>query len=540
MSNVKGNDIDDLFKRASEKYPLRTDSADWDKLAAALEKDPSFIVPPPNAEGDKRRRRRFFWLFILLPLGGLMYYISIGHNHQGITASTKKVSSQQTPAQQGAANPVQQGTANPVQPGATAQAPATTRTTSGPSASVGKEAASTSAGPAKQVSTREGITPAKQGIANPGQQGTANTAQQGPANPGQQKVTPKEPGAPVKTATGQLSPAPTVSSASTTSPASTGIASRTPVETITTTTGRDISGGQNHITAGNVHKNTPLSDKHDSRHVKNEPATTGEAVTGTAQERLTGNHLAVSQPPAAERVPSFSILNYQRAPTSGRGALDVTVKANNTVVSIKDSSKNKKTKNNHQRYLYAGLLVAPDLSTVKFQSVKGTGTTFGVLLGYQLSGEWAIETGAYYDHKKYYTDGEYFKGNYNPAYKLLNVDGACNMWEIPVNVRYNLHSGEKTKWFATTGLSTYLMTKENYVSTYMYNGNTWDYAWGQKKSSQYWFSIVNLSIGYEQKLGKIGNLRLEPYLRIPLRGMGSGSLPIMSAGLNVGITRRIW
>jgi hypothetical protein len=244
--------------------------------------------------------------------------------------------------------------------------------------------------------------------------------------------------------------------------------------------------------------------------------------------------------------PALSNLNWQRARIADGVALNVTVKVTNTTTTAKDSSNAKavsKKNNKKQSFFYAGLIVAPDLSMVKFQSVKGVGTTFGILLGYNINRKWAIETGAYLDHKKYYTDGEYFKQKYpNPNSTLKNVDGACNMWEIPVNVRYNLSSGEKTKWFATAGLSTYLMTHENYVSWYVDNsgGSPWNQPWETKKPSQYWFSVFNLSIGYEQKLGKIGNLRLEPYLRIPLSGMGSGSLPIMSAGLNIGITRKLW
>jgi hypothetical protein len=49
---------------------------------------------------------------------------------------------------------------------------------------------------------------------------------------------------------------------------------------------------------------------------------------------------------------------------------------------------------------------------------------------------------------------------------------------------------------------------------------------------------LNFSAGYEQYLGKLGSLRIEPYLRIPLAGMGTGNLPITSAGLNIGITRQ--
>jgi len=248
--------------------------------------------------------------------------------------------------------------------------------------------------------------------------------------------------------------------------------------------------------------------------------------------------------PIGDRDLSLSALKSPRARTTGDINLTVTVAARNSPVTVKDSSgakKNVQAKNKKESFFYAGLIVAPDLSTVKMQSVKGVGTTFGVLLGYQFNRRWAVETGAYLDHKKYYTDGEYFKQkNTNPSYKLLNVDGYCNMWEIPINVRYNLSSGPTTKWFAAAGVSTYLMTRENYISKIQTGTWTYDSPWDIKKPSQYWFSVVNLSVGFEQKIGRIGNLRLEPYLRIPLKGMGTGSLPIMSAGLNIGITRRIW
>jgi len=205
-----------------------------------------------------------------------------------------------------------------------------------------------------------------------------------------------------------------------------------------------------------------------------------------------------------------------------------------------DPAKPKKQKT---AYLYAGILGAPDISTVKMQSVKGIGSTFGVLVGYAFNPRWSIETGAYLDRKKYYTEGEYFnKSNLNLyGGTMLNADGTCSMWEIPLNVRYTFNPNGKTKFFATAGVSTYLMTKENY--TYAYQsalGWQGQKTYNNKNPSRYPFSIFNLSFGFEQRLGRVGSLRLEPYLRLPLEGIGTGKLPIMSAGVNIGITRRLW
>ncbi len=177
------------------------------------------------------------------------------------------------------------------------------------------------------------------------------------------------------------------------------------------------------------------------------------------------------------------------------------------------------------------------------QSVKAVGTTFGILGGYTFNPKWSLETGVYLDMKKYFTEGQYFsKKNVLPLryVNLLDVNGTCNMVEIPVNLRYNLSSGKSRKWFATAGLSTYLMSKEWYDYHYLSYGTPMDNAFTYRKPYHYLFSVLNMSLGYEQKLGRIGNLRLEPYLRVPLSGIGTGSLSIMSAGLNLGITRRIW
>ena len=308
-----------------------------------------------------------------------------------------------------------------------------------------------------------------------------------------------------------------------------------------------MTGKKNSRTRTRTHENTPEPT---------DPATTGASTSTstTVPDRLT-------TVPASASVPDRSAAS-DRLTASDRSAVPNRFEAAKTTISAKRATmppayavnipvKNipaaatpKKDKKKKPSFFYAGLLAAPDLSTVKMQSVKGMGTTFGLLLGYQLNAHWAIETGIYDDRKKYYTEGDYFDkskmGRLRYA-NLLNVDGVCNMWEIPINIRYNLNTSDRIRWFATAGLSTYLMTHENYDYQYNWNGGTtMTSSWQGANTSKYPFSILNLSFGYEQRLGKIGNLRLEPYIRVPLGGIGTGNLPIMSAGLNIGLTRKLW
>jgi hypothetical protein len=273
------------------------------------------------------------------------------------------------------------------------------------------------------------------------------------------------------------------------------------------------------------------------------PASQG-ATSGTpGAEQFNKIDITDIDPRLAAIADAFSLRNTPvtgpLARTAGPYALNINV----TAPAVKKDSTRSKPK--RPSYLYAGILAAPDLSTVKFQPTKGLGVTFGVLIGFAFNSHWAIESGVYVDRKRYYTDGEYFdtkKVHMPPNSYLENVDGTCYMWEIPLNVRYNFNPEGKTRWFATTGFSTYLMNREKYTYAYKYyNGtNTHTNTWDLKRPSQYPFSIIGISAGFEQRLGNIANLRVEPYVRIPLSGIGTGSLPIMSTGINIGFTRKLW
>jgi len=184
--------------------------------------------------------------------------------------------------------------------------------------------------------------------------------------------------------------------------------------------------------------------------------------------------------------------------------------------------------------LELGLMTGPDLSTVKFGPVYKTGYNFGVQVGYRFSNRWSVNTGVIYTKKFYKADSAdfHYKTNW-PNYKLRNVEGNCAMWEIPVNVRYDVSFNEKRRWFVSTGLSTYLMDKEDYV---LYYGNNWnnyimETSVNNDVNSNYIFSIVNLSAGMERSFGKRFSLQAEPYLKVPLKGLGMGSMRMTSYGV---------
>jgi hypothetical protein len=202
-------------------------------------------------------------------------------------------------------------------------------------------------------------------------------------------------------------------------------------------------------------------------------------------------------------------------------------------------------KNRKKRFaqkLYTTIVMGPDVSTVKSQKINHPGYSIGLLAGFQFNKRLSVESGILWDHKDYYSTGKHFNktGLGLPQHaKVLDVDGYCNMFEIPLNLKVNWVQRSNYNLFATSGISSYLMKKEEYDYSYEYYGTQYKYYKQYKNASRNWVSILNLSIGFEKKIGNAGSLRVEPYLKLPMKGVGIGELPIGSKGILVGFSRPI-
>lgn len=210
--------------------------------------------------------------------------------------------------------------------------------------------------------------------------------------------------------------------------------------------------------------------------------------------------------------------------------------------SAMQSRSNKKAGKVKSNYFYAGLAASVDLTFIKFQKTTTPGFNAGFVTGYRFNKKWQVETGLIIDKKNYYTHGDYFDKSQVPYLNyvdLKSVTGYCNMLEIPLNARFNFGEKKNHSWFASAGISSYLMKKEYYDYGYVYNGsyNHRDYTY--ETTEKDWLSVMNISGGYELRTGSKSYLRFEPYYKIPLKGIGKGSLPLSSAGINVALTRSI-
>lgn len=411
------DDMDELFRRAAQDYPLNTGGAAWEKVQKALEEPPAGGERPSG----RNNRRHLLWLLLLLPLP----WICTHDNDKG----AKGIS----------------------------QAPAATQEKSYP-----------------QVK----LTPSP--VAE------KNTA-----------ILPKS-----------ISGSPFTSSSTPTAAAS-------------------------------INSKAVLFTS--SRRAQN-PATVEEIQTGEAE--------GVMDKKESEGV----ALQPQRV-ESASGAIDesltVTEKKEESMAPAKEEAdtltaappaKPKEQAPRRPRF-YAGVVGGADLTSVEMQKVTKLGYDLGGVIGYAINERWSVEAGLLSSEKAYYSSGEHlYKAYLLPGTQLREAEGDCRMWEVPLVVRYRFHPEKQNGWFVSAGSSSYFMKKESYDYTYYYTatGQEVKRSRSYNSDSRHLFAAAQLSGGYSRRVGRALDVRIEPYLKLPLRKVGYYDLPLTSFGVHAGITKKLF
>lgn len=183
---------------------------------------------------------------------------------------------------------------------------------------------------------------------------------------------------------------------------------------------------------------------------------------------------------------------------------------------------------------FLGFGYAPDISMVGFSEVTKPGTNLSIILEYQLNRRWSINSGITYSKKNYTAKGEDYnppKGFWDYGFVPDMTEGYCEVIDIPLNIRYYFKPEKINRLFASTGLSTYLMLTEEYF--YQYKKNDPQHlvqSWSGKNENQHYFAIYNMSVGYQRAIGKRWFLEIEPFIKLPLTGVGFGRVDLWSTG----------
>ncbi len=219
---------------------------------------------------------------------------------------------------------------------------------------------------------------------------------------------------------------------------------------------------------------------------------------------------------------------------------------NKKLNSIKEDEvkKNKKIDIINKHGGYIGLIAAIDFSYVNSLTDNSAGFGLGVLFGYQFNRKISLETGLVVNKKKYYSEGKYFnmdkiKSTMPVGMHIKSLFTNSSIIEIPIKIKYDFIANNKSNVYVSGGISAYIMTKEknNYKATV--NGSEEQFFGLYNKTDYRLPGVANISFGYEHVLSKFLNIRIEPFFKIPLKGIGVGNLPVTTAGLQLSVTRSL-
>lgn len=182
------------------------------------------------------------------------------------------------------------------------------------------------------------------------------------------------------------------------------------------------------------------------------------------------------------------------------------------------------------------LAISPDYSSINFSSSDKSGINYGALVGYTFNNRWSVYTGVI-SSKKLYSSTE-IESSYSSggnSYPVEKLDGDCRILDIPINVYYNFFPERSLSLKAGVGFSSYLMLNETYVYCVDYYGTDTYYEQNVKGKNNEWFKVLNLSITAEKRLTNRLSAEVEPFVKVPLAGVGEGKVSLVSLGAFVNV-----
>jgi len=197
----------------------------------------------------------------------------------------------------------------------------------------------------------------------------------------------------------------------------------------------------------------------------------------------------------------------------------------------KKSSKKTLTTKNGNGFSFS-ISAGPDVSKAGSSKSGKTTLIYGAGIGYTRD-RLTLRTGIYASKKIYWAGPDDYKLSYSPspAVKFEGADANCDVIEIPVKLSYTFGLTNRSNWFAGAGLSSYLMKREKYIYTFKTATGTYPHLYEVKNENKHYFSVLSLSGGYTRQLNHILSISAEPYVEIPVTGIGAGKVHLNSGGI---------
>ena len=277
----------------------------------------------------------------------------------------------------------------------------------------------------------------------------------------------------------------------------------------------------------------------------NKLSTASSASDGsTGTDDLTSGVILVSSSNSVNGSSPREVSKYELPQIISTGIGVGLVKGNDSLLSRPNSQKSPVIqKSVHiNRSLNIGFTFGTDYTDAGGISNNQLSNNIGITLGYYVTNKLSVNTGLIYSNKFYWAPGHSQDrptntgigggvSTYAWAPDIEYINGSCNMYELPLTLRYDFARNDKTKFFVNVGASSYFLLKQTNIY-FIHNGSGRPAAWLSKDESQsnYWFGMGDLSFGLETDIGKGFSFQAEPFFRIPFQKMGVENLKMYSYG----------
>lgn len=488
MYPLSDKDLDRISREAAEQFAVEPHASDWDQLASRLEKE------MPVQKDDKKRRALWLLLILLLTCGGGLLWLLTGNGDATNGVATTTPSSQESIAKNNSTSETTKNT-DPTTSGTSKENSVAVN----PGEPVSSNSTSTEAATTETKATTSKETIASEPVKTEKEHVIAQSASAGKESLSTtKKMATKKALVSVKSKTAFLA---------TTSPNKNSVRIKT-------------KNKSKELLNSNTETNSSTAATANSSNVSN-------SAVGNSQTANPPASSSTDVIPATTLTPATTIdkTNSQQPKTTDSVAT-------NTVATANKKAPAKKGKPS-EKGLSFGLTAGFDYSRINNVGDNKPGYDLGLQVSYALNKRWSFNTGFILTKKNYTAKGEDFHPpkHYWTTYIALNdVEGDCQMWDIPLNIRYNLTTS-KTKWFISSGFSTYIMRKQNYNYYYTVNSTPREKVWSMNSQTNYWFNVLNISAGVEKPLSRNWSIVAEPFIKAPLKGVGFGNMNVNSYGV---------
>ncbi|MEO1652901.1 MAG: hypothetical protein AAFU64_05110, partial [Bacteroidota bacterium] len=185
-----------------------------------------------------------------------------------------------------------------------------------------------------------------------------------------------------------------------------------------------------------------------------------------------------------------------------------------------------------------GFSFSPDMSSTGLNNFTRPGAKIGGYVEYAISPKLSLQSSLLFSKQKYkgagseYTVPEGFWAVWTEGMVPSEIQAVCNIIDISLNLKYYFVNRPRSRFYLSGGFASYILTREAYTydfGHYSYNDRLAT-EWLVEDENQHWLGVTNLSAGFEYKINRQLALELEPYLKVPLGGIGFGKVNLFSTG----------